>query len=137
MLFPLFWRFAAIARAASLIRLGEFDTIVAGGMESMSNAPYVLDKARFGYRMGDGQLKDSMMFDGLTCAIDQEAMGAATERYQGESHDYSRAAQDEWSARSHELPWRPHPGNHGYRCNDAWYRPYQAGFCLARVHSAT
>ena len=93
---------AAVARAASLIKLGEFDTIVAGGMESMSNAPYVLDKARFGYRMGDGQLKDSMMFDGLTCAIDHEAMGAATERYQGESHDYSRAAQDEWSARSHE-----------------------------------
>ena len=92
----------AIARAAALIRLGEFDTIVAGGMESMSGAPYVLDKARFGYRMGDGQLIDSMMHDGLTCAIDQEAMGAATERYQAESHDYSREAQDEWSARSHE-----------------------------------
>ncbi len=93
---------AAVARAASLIKLGEFDTVVAGGMESMSNAPYVLDKARFGYRMGDGQLKDSMMFDGLTCAIDHEAMGAATERYQGESHGYSQEAQDEWSARSHE-----------------------------------
>lgn len=92
----------AIARAASLIRLGEFDTIVAGGMESMSGAPYVLDRARFGYRMGDGQLTDSMMFDGLTCAFDDEAMGAATERYQADSHGYSREQQDEWSARSHE-----------------------------------
>ncbi len=93
---------AAIARASSLIALGDFDVVVAGGMESMSNAPYVLDKARFGYRMGDGQLKDSMMFDGLTCAFDQEAMGLATEKYQSESHGYSRERQDEWSARSHE-----------------------------------
>jgi acetyl-CoA C-acetyltransferase len=93
---------AAVARAASLIRLGEFDTVVAGGMESMTNAPYVLDKARFGYRLGDGQLKDSLMFDGLTCAFDGEAMGAATERYQAESHAYTRGAQDEWSVRSHE-----------------------------------
>lgn len=93
---------AAVARAASLIRLGEFDTVVAGGMESMSGAPYVADKARFGYRMGNGKLVDSMMHDGLTCAIDGEAMGAATERYQAESHGYSREAQDAWSARSHE-----------------------------------
>ncbi len=93
---------AAIARASSLIVLGEFDVVVAGGMESMSTAPYVLDKARFGYRLGDGTLKDSMMFDGLTCAFDHQAMGEATDRYQTESHDYSRAAQDEWSARSHE-----------------------------------
>ncbi len=93
---------AAIARASSLIALGDFDIVVAGGMESMSTAPYVLDKARFGYRMGDGQLKDSMMFDGLTCAFDNEAMGLATEKYQSESHGYSRERQDEWSARSHE-----------------------------------
>jgi acetyl-CoA C-acetyltransferase len=93
---------AAVARAASLVRLGEFDTVVAGGMESMSTAPYILDKARFGYRMGDGQLKDSMMFDGLTCAIENVAMGESTERYQRESHGYTQAQQDEWSARSHE-----------------------------------
>ncbi len=92
----------AIARAASLIKLGEYDVIVAGGMESMSNAPYILDKARFGYRLGDGQMKDSLMFDGLTCAIDNEAMGSTTERYGSESHGFSREAQDEWSARSHE-----------------------------------
>ncbi len=93
---------AAIARASSLIALGEFDVVVAGGMESMSTAPYVLDKARFGYRLGDGTLTDVMMHDGLTCAFDDQAMGAATERYQSESHDYTRTAQDEWSARSHE-----------------------------------
>lgn len=93
---------AAIARGASLIALDEFDVVVAGGMESMTNAPYILDKARHGYRMGDGTLKDSMMFDGLTCAFDDKAMGLATEEYQAESHDYSRARQDEWSARSHE-----------------------------------
>ena len=93
---------AAIARAASLVMLGEFDVVVAGGMESMSNAPYVLDKARFGYRLGDGTLKDSMMFDGLTCAFDHQAMGEATEHYQADTHAYTREAQDEWSARSHE-----------------------------------
>ncbi len=93
---------AAIARASSLIKVGEFDIVVAGGMESMSNAPYVLPKARFGYRMGNGELVDTMMDDGLTCAFDEMPMGAATERYQAESHDYSQQAQDEWSARSHE-----------------------------------
>ncbi|GAB4583804.1 acetyl-CoA C-acetyltransferase [Nocardia sp. IFM 10818] len=92
----------AIARAASLIALGEFDIVVAGGMESMSNAPYVLDKARFGYRQGDGTLKDTMLFDGLTCPFDHKLMGLATEEYQALSHHYSRARQDEWSARSHE-----------------------------------
>ncbi len=93
---------AATARGASLIALGEFDIVVTGGMESMSTAPYLLEKARYGYRMGDGKLIDSMMYDGLTCSFDDEPMGAATERYQAESHDYSREAQDEWSARSHE-----------------------------------
>jgi acetyl-CoA C-acetyltransferase len=91
----------AIARAASLIALGEYDVVVAGGMESMSSAPYVLDKARFGYRMGDGVVKDSMTLDGLTCAFDHKLMGLATEEYQAESHGYSRERQDEWAARSH------------------------------------
>ncbi|WP_378733238.1 acetyl-CoA C-acyltransferase [Nocardia brasiliensis] len=92
---------SAIARAASLIALAEFDIVVAGGMESMSNAPYVLDKARFGYRAGDGVLQDTMLFDGLTCPFDHKLMGMATEDYQAES-GYSRERQDEWSARSHE-----------------------------------
>lgn len=92
----------AIARGSSLIALGEFDIVVAGGMESMSNAPYALDKARFGYRTGDGVLKDTMRFDGLTCPFDQKVMGLATDEYQAESHGYSRQRQDEWAARSHQ-----------------------------------
>lgn len=93
---------SAIARAASLIALGEFDVVVAGGMESMSNAPYTLDQARFGYRMGNGVLKDTMLFDGLTCAFDKKLMGLATDEYQAESHGYTQRAQDEWAVRSHE-----------------------------------
>ncbi|MDX1660020.1 MAG: acetyl-CoA C-acetyltransferase [Nitriliruptorales bacterium] len=94
----------AISRARDLIRLGEFDVVVAGGMESMSQAPYVLDKARFGYRMGNGELVDVMMHDGLTCAFDACAMGAATDDYQENKDELqiTREQQDEWSARSHE-----------------------------------
>ena len=92
----------AVARADGLIRLGEFDIVVAGGMESMTTAPYVLGKARFGYRLGDGKLIDVMQYDGLTCAFDMCAMGEATDNYQAERFDISRARQDEWSARSHE-----------------------------------
>jgi acetyl-CoA C-acetyltransferase len=94
----------AVSRARDLIRLGEFDLVVAGGMESMSNAPYVLDKARFGYRMGNGEIVDVMMHDGLTCAFDACAMGLATDQYQDSKDrlDISRQRQDEWSARSHE-----------------------------------
>jgi acetyl-CoA C-acetyltransferase len=93
----------AISRARDLIRLGEFDVVVAGGMESMSNAPYVLDKARFGYRMGDGTITDVMMHDGLTCAFDHCAMGLATDDHQEQKGlAITREVQDEWSARSHE-----------------------------------
>ena len=93
----------AISRARDLIRVGDFDVVVAGGMESMSSAPYVLDRARFGYRMGDGTLTDIMMHDGLTCAFDNCAMGLATDDYQrSKDLQISREQQDEWSARSHE-----------------------------------
>jgi acetyl-CoA C-acetyltransferase len=64
-----------------MIRAGEADIIVAGGMESMTNAPYLLPGARSGYRIGDQKVIDSMMFDGLTCSFDHCAMGLATERY--------------------------------------------------------
>ncbi len=84
-----------------MIRAGEADVIVAGGMESMTNAPYLLPGARAGYRLGDQKVVDSMMFDGLTCAFDQCAMGLATERYN--AGRISRARQDEFSARSHQL----------------------------------
>jgi len=84
-----------------MIRSGEADVIIAGGMESMTNAPYLLPGARAGYRLGDQKVIDSMMFDGLTCAFDQCAMGLATEKYnQGR---ISRERQDEFSARSHQL----------------------------------
>jgi len=84
-----------------MIRAGEADVIIAGGMESMTNAPYLLPGARAGYRIGDQKVVDSMMFDGLTCAFDQCAMGLSTERYnQGR---ISRERQDEFSARSHQL----------------------------------
>ncbi|MDX1620712.1 MAG: acetyl-CoA C-acetyltransferase [Nitriliruptorales bacterium] len=94
----------AISRARDLVRLGEFEVVVAGGMESMSQAPFALDKARFGYRMGNGELIDIMMHDGLTCAFDMCAMGAATDDYQEQKEELqmSREQQDEWSARSHE-----------------------------------
>ncbi|MGB8198032.1 MAG: acetyl-CoA C-acetyltransferase [Acidimicrobiales bacterium] len=84
-----------------MIRAGEADVIIAGGMESMTNAPYLLPGARSGYRIGDQKVIDAMMFDGLTCAFDQCAMGLATERY---NHgQISRERQDEFSARSHQL----------------------------------
>ncbi len=84
-----------------MIRAGEADVIIAGGMESMTNAPYLLAGARAGYRIGDQTVVDAMMFDGLTCAFDQCAMGLSTERYN--SGRISRARQDEFSARSHQL----------------------------------
>jgi acetyl-CoA C-acetyltransferase len=84
-----------------MIRAGEADIVIAGGMESMTNAPYLLPGARAGYRLGDQKVVDSMMFDGLTCAFDQCAMGLSTERYNGGR--ITRARQDEFSARSHQL----------------------------------
>ncbi len=84
-----------------MIRAGEADIVVAGGMESMTNAPYLLPGARSGYRIGDQSVVDSMMFDGLTCAFDNCAMGLATERYN--KGQITRARQDEFSARSHQL----------------------------------
>jgi acetyl-CoA C-acetyltransferase len=84
-----------------MIRAGEADIIIAGGMESMTNAPYLLPGARAGYRIGNQEVVDAMMFDGLTCSFDHCAMGLATERY---NHgQISRARQDEFSARSHQL----------------------------------
>ncbi len=91
----------SIYLADLMIRAGEADIVIAGGMESMTNAPYLLPNARAGYRIGDQKVIDSMMFDGLTCAFDHCAMGLATERYNAGT--ISRARQDEFSARSHKL----------------------------------
>jgi acetyl-CoA C-acetyltransferase len=92
----------AIALADQLIGAGEFDVVVAGGMESMTNAPHLLPGARRGYKYGDGTLVDSMAYDGLFCAFDQCAMGESTERYNAVL-GITREEQDEFSARSHEL----------------------------------
>jgi acetyl-CoA C-acetyltransferase len=91
----------AIALADQLIRAGEFEIVVAGGMESMTRAPHLLPGARAGYRYGDGVLVDSMAYDGLFCAFDQVAMGEATERYNARL-GLTREDQDAVAARSHE-----------------------------------
>jgi acetyl-CoA C-acetyltransferase len=84
-----------------MIQNGDADVVVAGGMESMTNAPYLLPGARAGYRMGDQTVVDSMMYDGLFCAFDRCAMGAGTEKYAA-SAGIERLAQDEMAALSHE-----------------------------------
>jgi acetyl-CoA C-acetyltransferase len=86
----------AVMLAAQSVALGDNDIIVAGGMESMSNAPYLLTKARDGYRMGDGQIIDSMIHDGLWCAFDHWHMGETGEVVAAE-YDISRQRQDEYA----------------------------------------
>jgi acetyl-CoA C-acetyltransferase len=92
---------AAVGLASRTIRAGDADLLVAGGMESMSNAPYVLPKARTGYRMGNGELVDSMIHDGLWDAFEHTHMGEGSQQ-QAEQLGISREAQDEWAAQSHE-----------------------------------
>jgi acetyl-CoA C-acetyltransferase len=92
----------AIYLADQMIQAGDAEVVVAGGMESMTNAPYLLPDARAGYRMGDSTVVDSMVNDGLWCAFDAIHMGAGTERYIGEFGGITREAQDELAAKSHE-----------------------------------
>jgi acetyl-CoA C-acetyltransferase len=91
----------AIALAAQLIRAGEFDVVVAGGMESMTQAPHLLPGARRGFRFGSAALIDAMAYDGLTDAFDHLAMGESTEKHNGALR-ISRAEQDEFAALSHQ-----------------------------------
>jgi acetyl-CoA C-acetyltransferase len=92
----------AIALADQLIRAGEFEIVVAGGMESMTNAPYMLPKARGGYRYGNAEIVDATFHDGLFDAFDRVPMGEGTERHNAR-YDMTREEQDEFAARSHEL----------------------------------
>lgn len=92
----------AIALADQLIRAGEFDIVVAGGMESMSNAPHLMTGLRRGVKYGGADIVDSMAFDGLTDAYDQVSMGESTERHNARL-GLTREEQDVFSARSHEL----------------------------------
>ncbi len=91
----------SIYLADLLISAGEADVVIAGGMESMTKAPHLLPGARAGYRLGDGTLVDSMMYDGLYCQFDHCAMGESTEQY-NQSAQISRERQDAFSALSHE-----------------------------------
>ena len=98
---------SAIAMADQMIRAGEIDVTVAGGMESMTNAPFVLPKARDGARLGDSPVLDVMIHDGLWCAFDDRHMGEGTDAINAEL-GITRGDQDAWAARSHA------------RAHDAW-----------------
>ena len=91
----------AIALADQLIRAGEFDIIVAGGQESMTNAPHLLPKSREGYKYGAIQMLDAMAFDGLTDIFENIPMGESTDNV-NKRLELTREAQDEFSARSHQ-----------------------------------
>ena len=91
----------AIAQAADLIRLGEFDVIVAGGMESMTNAPHVLKNSRKGYKYGSVEMLDSMAVDGLQDVFDGLSMGESTEKYNAKA-GLTREEQDEFASRSQQ-----------------------------------
>jgi acetyl-CoA C-acetyltransferase len=91
----------AVEIADQMIRAGDVQVVVAGGMESMSNAPYVLKKARFGYRLGDGTLIDLMIHDGLTSSFDSKHM-VEQASFVSRELGISREDQDAWALRSHE-----------------------------------
>ncbi len=91
----------AIHLADLTIQGGDAEVVVAGGMESMTSAPYILPGARAGFRYGDTQLRDAIIADGLWCAFEACLMGLGTERY-AQSLEISRSAQDEAAAKSHE-----------------------------------
>jgi acetyl-CoA C-acetyltransferase len=95
----------AVEIADQMIRAGDHEVIVTGGMESMSNAPYLLKKARFGYRLGDGTLIDSMTYDGLTSTFDKRHM-IQQASFVSRELGISREEQDRWALRSHERATR-------------------------------
>ena len=90
----------AVMMAAQAVKLGDSEMVVAGGMESMSNAPYLMTKAREGYRLGNGELVDSMIQDGLWCAFENYHMGCTGELVADE-YSLGRSEQDEFAANSH------------------------------------
>ncbi|MEK5205952.1 acetyl-CoA C-acetyltransferase [Psychrobacillus sp. FSL H8-0510] len=94
----------SVTLADQLIRLGDEEVIVAGGMESMSNAPYYLPKGRFGLRMGDATMVDGMVYDGLSCSFHPKNVHMGTYgNSTAETFELSREKQDAWSFRSHDL----------------------------------
>ena len=91
----------AVALADQLIRVGEFDTIVAGGMESMTRAPHLLMGSREGFKIGNVTMEDALFHDGLYCSFDKCLMGESTESYNGR-YGLTREDQDEFALRSHQ-----------------------------------
>jgi acetyl-CoA C-acetyltransferase len=91
----------SVMLGAAMLQVGDADLLVAGGMESMNNAPYLLSRARFGYRLGDGVLQDGLIYDGLWCAFCGQHMGHCAE-WIAEAYDVTRDAMDRLALRSHE-----------------------------------
>ncbi|MTH54055.1 acetyl-CoA C-acetyltransferase [Bacillus mangrovi] len=91
----------SVTMADQIIRAGDEEVIVAGGMESMSNAPYIVPKARWGFRMGDAAVKDLMVHDGLTCSFEGVHMGTYGNKT-AKDLEITRESQDEWALRSHQ-----------------------------------
>src|SRR5919108_513906 len=104
----------AIEIADSMIRAGDVDVVVTGGMESMTNTPYALKKARFGYRLGHGEIYDSMVYDGLTSTFDELHMVQQNSKVAREL-GISREEQDAWAYRSHQ---RAAAAQEGHRFDD-------------------
>ncbi|MCA0354680.1 MAG: acetyl-CoA C-acetyltransferase [Chloroflexi bacterium] len=90
----------AVMLAASMIKAGDAELIVAGGMENMSRAPYLLPQARFGYRLGNGEIQDAVVHDGLWCAVEHHHMGNSAE-WVADACNVSREMQDEFAYNSH------------------------------------
>ncbi|MBD8020318.1 acetyl-CoA C-acetyltransferase [Brevibacterium gallinarum] len=92
----------AITQAAMLVRAGEYEVVVAGGQESMTNAPHMLEKSRAGYKYGTVKVRDHMDYDGLWDAFTDQAMGGLTEDANKGEREFSREQQDAFAARSHQ-----------------------------------
>jgi acetyl-CoA C-acetyltransferase len=111
----------AIAMADQLIRAGVHDIVVAGGMESMTQAPHLLPKSREGMKYGDTALVDSMAYDALHDQLTGQAMIALTETCNADGARLSREEQDEFAARSHQrAPSPTPPGRSASRCSPSW-----------------
>jgi acetyl-CoA C-acetyltransferase len=94
----------AVMMAAAAIRAGDGDVFVAGGMENMNQAPYLLPKARFGYRLGNAELLDALVHDGLWCAVECHHMGNSAE-WVAREYEVTREEQDAFALRSHQRAW--------------------------------
>lgn len=92
----------AITQAAMLVRAGEYEVVVAGGQESMTNAPHMLEKSRAGYKYGTVKVRDHMDYDGLWDAFTDQAMGGLTEDANKGEREFSREQQDAFAAQSHQ-----------------------------------